>query len=83
MTNFKIEKEISIPPKYRKAKEIFFPLDEMEVGDSFLVVNGMETPTGRDARVALIQYASAYSKRTNKKFTTRKTDNGIRIWRFE
>lgn len=83
MSDFQIEKQIAIPLKYKKGREAFFPLGQMEIGDSFLILPNTKTPTGKDARIALTQFASSYSKKTGKKFTTRKVENGLRIWRIE
>ena len=64
----KIDKKIPIP-------EPQWPFSRMDVGDSFLL------PEGREA--AGRQYAIMFGKRHGMKFTSRKTDQGVRIWRME
>lgn len=49
-----------------------YPFQCMDVGDSFFVV--------REGRVR--QAAHNYGARTGKKFTVRKQENGVRVWRI-
>lgn len=65
----KIESNIPIPQKKSVSK---FPFGEMKVGDSFLAPQG-----------AHISGSVGYYKLLNpgKNFKTRKTAEGIRVWR--
>ncbi len=65
----KLDKNIPIPKKY--------PFAEMQVGDSFVIADGVKRTT---VSVASIRYGKA----TGKKFTTRKVLEGVyRCWRTE
>lgn len=73
---FKIEKGVPIPELcgsgYSK-----YPFGEMGVGDSVLIKgDALASLRGRSA-------ASYYGSRNNKKFATRQTSDGLRIWRTE
>lgn len=65
-----IEKGVPLPANFRRDR---YPFGAMEVGDSFAV------PT-RKVRAA-ISSASQHGKRTGRKYVSRKSDDGIRIWR--
>lgn len=72
MAAIKIEKGVEVPRNERGSK---FPLDEMEVGDSFLVPSEMS---------ASIRNAVAYYRFRNGKGTliTKTYDDGsVRVWR--
>lgn len=63
--------KVPIPPQVLK-----YPLDTMEVGDSFTV--GIKDRSNVSAR------ASRVGTKTGKKFTVRKVDdNTLRVWRTE
>jgi len=64
----KVEKGKPIPGKY--------PFDEMEVGDSFLIPEGVKRHT---VAVAALRYW----RKTGKKFTTRKVPEGYCCWRVQ
>ncbi len=65
----KIEKNVPIPQKW--------PLEDMNVGDSFEVPDTVK-------RTTVTVYAARYGKKTGKKFTIRKTQDGkLRCWRIE
>lgn len=68
---FKIEKNISITPRCAYSK---WPFSRMAVGESFLL------PAGTN-RAAAATAASYFGKRNNKKYSIRKTEDGIRCWR--
>ena len=68
-----IDKDVPIPSKGRTK----YPLGEMNVGDSFLVNKGAEKTS------SLRMTVSIYGKKHNKKFTTRTTPDGVRVWRIE
>jgi hypothetical protein len=76
MIKYKISSDFPIPPPTSKGHKRRYPLDKMEVGDSFLVPKAEE----RTIRNAVYLWAS----RHNKKFTIRTLDNGtIRCWRIK
>jgi len=71
MKKFIVEKNIPIPPTRKKGKwkEV---VSIMEIGDSVLVKNRLQ---------ACCLITSARSHHPDMKFTTRKIDEGIRVWR--
>lgn len=80
---YKIEKNIPIPKKIgvgRKAKD-YYPLEKMQVGDSFLIRFKYTTKE----RLKIASRISMWQKRNGagKKFATRRVDEGIRVWRKE
>lgn len=73
---FNIEKDIPMPKKlYGKGKELIYPFLQMEIGESFLV------PQKKAKSVT--QTAYYFTKKTGKKFATRKVEGGKRVWRLE
>lgn len=70
----KIDKNISIP-KPRTGGNVKWPFDKMEIGDSFLAIQ--KTFSSASA----LAVAAGY--RLNRKFSCRKTEEGIRIWRIK
>jgi hypothetical protein len=75
MSDIKIEKGIEIPPKGSVGSK--FPVQEMEVGDSFFC--SFDVSSANSVMACL----SKYGKDTGKKFTTRKVEGGTRAWRIE
>lgn len=71
MSDYKIEKNIPLPPTARPSNR--FRFGEMEVGDSFQV----DADDVAQARTA----ASWYGKRNDMKFTIRRYKDGFRCWR--
>jgi len=71
----KIEKGIPVPG--RRAESCKYPFTKLEVGDSFLVPEGLD--------MAMFRSASSYAgKRNSKTFTTRKIEGGrYRCWRIK
>ena len=67
----KIEKNV---PFIGRANNGKFPFYKMEIGDSFSV--------GLDNRLSLRSMASTYGRKNGKKFITRQSDDGIRVWRI-
>lgn len=65
----RIEKDVPLPPKWVK-----YPLDQMEAGDSFLAAE--------EDRARISAAINRYSKRSGKRFTCRKVDGGLRVWRI-
>lgn len=71
---FEIEKNVPMPMPIRK-----YPLDRMEVGDSFLIpVDGADDPEKVRNRLAM-----RMRELRPKKFITRGVTDGIRVWRAE
>jgi hypothetical protein len=69
---FAIEKGVPIPLPKKAGK---YPWRTMEVGDSFFVANVGHKDFATNASQA--------RKRTGFKFTLRKVEGGVRIWRIE
>ncbi len=67
---YEIEKNVSMP---ERGKHIY-PFAKMKVGDSINIIGEKQY---RNARAA----ASAFGKYHGKKFATRRTSNGCRLWR--
>jgi hypothetical protein len=67
----KIDKNIAFPTTARTS----YPFDEMEVGDSFVVIDQAKF---EGARVA----AYNHGVRKEKKFASRRVTEGVRIWRI-
>lgn len=76
MTNIKIDKNIPIPPSKLGEGGGKYPWSEMEVGDSFL------WPSEKQQKQASA-LAVATGRRLNKRFATRKTPEGVRVWRVD
>lgn len=74
--SFVIEKDVPLPEKNVRWK---YPFDQMEVGDSFFVVNKDTTQMS-----ALCKRAG---KRLGARFVTAKAErgdeSGVRVWRME
>lgn len=74
--SFSIEKDVPLPEKNVRGK---YPFDQMEVGDSFFVVNKDTTQMS-----ALCKRAG---KRLEGRFVTAKVEkdgqSGVRVWRME
>jgi hypothetical protein len=74
--SFSIEKDVPLPEKNVRWK---YPFDQMEVGDSFFVVNKDTTQMS-----ALCKRAG---KRLEGRFVTAKSEkdgqSGVRVWRME
>lgn len=68
-----IEKGIPIPPVTNTYS--IYPLKEMEVGDSFVV--------SLDELEKVLYYIKKFSKRSNAKFTRKKSGLTVRFWRIK
>ena len=72
----KINKGVKMPPRgYGIGAPPKYPWLKMKIGDSFLVVGKLQKSMGTQATMT--------GKRHNRKFTTRKVDGGVRVWRVE
>ena len=73
--DMKIDKNVPMPqPK----NVVVYPYEDMEVGDSF-VVNG-------DSRYLLATVCNRngkYAKKLGMRFTAKKVEGGVRVWRLE
>jgi hypothetical protein len=72
---YTVEQDVPLPAAYRHRKARVWPFGQMEVGDSFIV----HDPDKWDYTQ---QCASIYGKRLKRKFTTRKMEDGLRVWRI-
>ena len=73
-----IDKNIPIPPAGHSGKRSFYPFRELEIGDSFLVPYNSEKPYATQTRLTT---RAAYHERYGFKYTTRRTPEGVRVWR--
>lgn len=67
---YEIAKKIPIPKGGRGSKK--YPFEEMEIGDSF-------EASGGNVQGSAVSFAL---RNPEYKFKTRKTENGIRVWRI-
>lgn len=73
----KIEKDIPMPDTAVKGS-YKYPLNEMEVGDSIF------EPGPRNSNESKVRLsAKKYGDKTGKRFSARKVEGGVRIWRVE
>ena len=70
-----IEKNIPMPNK--RSDRISYDIKSMEVGDSFYV-EGQDCAENNSAYMA----SQRFSKKTGRKFTGKKMEGGVRIWRI-
>lgn len=68
----KIEKGVPIPPKMRVPRKAIF--HQMEVGDSVFMPGKKRNP---------LAYTVHIRRTRGWKFTSRKVEGGVRIWRVE
>ena len=73
MSNLKIESGIEIPPPIYN-RGLSETLKSMEVGQSVFIEGGTHSKTSSST--------SFLRKRYGMRFTTRRQDNGVRIWRI-
>jgi hypothetical protein len=71
MGKYKIEKDVSIESVAK------FPLSEMEIGNSFLIAEKEEARKLRNSLGAFYKTKAGKGKR----FMTKKTEDGVRVWR--
>ena len=78
MTDLVVETGVPLPPRSIKpaAFSVYFYgiLGKLELGDSVFAPKSQE---------AIWTYLSRYSRETGYKFTTRKTPDGVRVWRVK
>jgi hypothetical protein len=76
---FEIEKGYTPPPPARGRS--LYPFSQMEIEDSFFVPCGDDDVRTVERRVSAS--AAQYGRRTSTKYTTRREDDGVRVWRIE
>jgi hypothetical protein len=74
MTEFKIDKNIPIPKRIYDS-EYPYPIDNLNVGDSFFIEERTSTQVSH--------IISRGNKMLGKRFTSRTMDGGVRIWRIK
>lgn len=74
---YKIEKFIPIPTKMPANK--IYPLEKMNVGDSFIGLTDFNKLKYKRLHSAVAKYGS----RNDKRFTVRRTEDGVRVWRVK
>lgn len=72
MVEFKIEKDVEMPAGTRRHN---LPLQEMEIGDSFLIPNGAISKASMHATLSRVKREGKGS------YQTRSVAEGIRVWR--
>lgn len=72
---YQIEKNVPLP-KRRK-----YPFPEMVAGDSFFVPASVKEVDKIRRRVSVV--ANGHHKNSRKRFTLRKVEGGIRVWRVK
>ncbi len=74
---FKIEKGIPIPLNWRgRVGSNMYPYMLMEVGDSFFI------PSVDGKKVHISGAYKVWAKKSGFRFSSRRVDNGIRVWRI-
>jgi hypothetical protein len=74
-----IDKGIPVPPlRMRHSK---YPWAEMVVGDSFFIEAAAADLKARAANLS--RGATSAGKQLGRRFTVRKADGGVRVWRIE
>ena len=75
----KIDKGIEIPNPYKDKRK--YPFEEMEIGDSILFCKENDRVAQGRAANRVFMWRSHNKAMKNRKYITRKTKQGIRIWR--
>ena len=70
---YEIEKGIPLP-KGTHGRQCPYPLDKLNVGESFLIT--------ADSREYVSAKCSRYGRQHGKKFATKQVDGGVRVWRI-
>ena len=72
---YEVEDGIPVPAKIRSK----YPIKQLELGQSFMIPSSELSPT----QISSIRQATTkFAKETGRKFTVRKTDGGLRVWRI-
>jgi hypothetical protein len=80
MAIIKIEKDVPLPNKIRNK---VYPLDQMEVNDSFKVDFKKEQSSYSQKQKVYLAIWRYRQSNTNKNFTTVSDKESIRIWRIQ
>ena len=75
----KVESGVAMPEErgFKRVK-VEYPYGEMNVGDSFMVDGD-----GKNLLATVCNRNGAAGKKMGKRFTARKVDGGVRVWRVE
>ncbi len=77
MESIKIDKHVPMPVNSGNSGKRKYPFLQLEVGDSFEVLDSEILPG------SIRNCAFTAGKGTTLKFATRKTENGMRVWRVK
>ena len=77
---FIVEKDIPVPEKSSRDRK--YPLDQMEVGDSFLVPTDPAMTVSKLQKKASASVAYAHRTLGGRRFVTRQVEGGVRVWRI-
>lgn len=77
MSSISIESGVPLPASYINGRPASYPFRKMEVGQSIFIPEEKVSPHHAAKR------AYAAGRRTGYKFTCRKVDGGVRVWRIE
>lgn len=75
-----VEKDIPIPEASHRKRR--YPLDQMEVGDSFLVPTDPAMTFRKLQAKASSSVAYAHGTLGGRRFVTRQVEGGVRVWRI-
>ena len=82
--SFVIEKDVAPVSGKRGRRPTAFPLDQMEVGDSFLIeCDTDEKKTVDSWRRKLLTAKKRFTEQYDGKFSTAIVEGGLRVWRTE
>lgn len=82
MSKFVIEKGVEIPKKKAgPGSESMYPFAQMEPGDSFFIPASGITQKNLQRRMATAAKRTGSARIPGSKWTTRKVEGGIRVWR--
>ena len=79
MTMFKVESGIELPAKPKGGHGAKYPFAKMEPGQSFLLPTDSVNNVSNSAAKA----ASYWGSKLGRKFTTRRVEGGVRVWRVQ
>jgi len=71
-----IEKGVPAPDSISHGRRLNYPLDKMDVGDSFFITGDIKLL----ARAA--ESCRKYGLRKGRKYTSRRENGGLRVWRL-
>lgn len=80
MSNIKIDKNIPLPKKKNRR---VYPIDKMEINDSFFVSVPNKNEIEKRRQNIYIAIWRFCKKNTEKKFTTASVEGGVRVWRLK